>query len=111
MQTFLIEKLCRNFCAYYKPSKDAELACMGLIVIDRLIKKGRKISFKKSDTPIGAMTQKTLAGNICKVCSFYDGGCDFAGQKENALPCGGFMLLGQSIESGIISINDIRNND
>ena len=43
--TTIREELCRNFCPYYKPSKDEELACLGFSVIERLIGKGWAISF------------------------------------------------------------------
>ncbi len=105
----LKKKLCLNFCPFYKPSKDNDLACVGFLVIERLIKKGTKISFKKIKGTLDGMTEKLLKKHLCTVCPFYENDCDFAVQKENALPCGGFILLGHLLETNIITIDDISN--
>jgi hypothetical protein len=105
----LKKKLCLNFCPYYKPSNDNDLACMGFLVIERLIKKGKKISFKKMSKALDGMTEKLLKKHLCTVCSFYESDCDFAAQKENASPCGGFILLGHLLETNIITIDDLNN--
>jgi len=105
----LKKKLCLNFCPYYKPSKDNDIACIGFLVIEQLIKKGRKISFKKMNKTHDGMTEKLLKKHLCTVCPFYESDCDFAAQKENALPCGGFILLGHLLETDIITIDDLSN--
>jgi hypothetical protein len=105
----LINKLCLKFCPYYKPSKDEELACMAYIVLERLMEKGDKIPFEKPGKAVATSTVETLAENLCVVCPFHENDCDFAERKENALPCGGFTLLGHLIEEKIILIDDIMN--
>ena len=57
--TTIREGLCRNFCPYYKPSKDEELACLGFTVIERLIGKGWTIPF---DTPDNGCEDKNQEG-------------------------------------------------
>jgi len=103
----LRDNLCRNFCSYYKPLKAEGLACRGFILIEKLINGGKKITFRKFDGKISGETEKMLSHNMCRRCSFFDNGCDFAEQKEGALPCGGFILLGHMLEADTITIDDI----
>jgi len=105
----LVENLCLNFCPYYKPLKKDELACMGFLVVEKLLKKGEKILFDKSKKKLDAVTQEILIQNMCTACPFYENDCDFVRQKEESLPCGGLILLGHLLEKNIISIDDIKN--
>jgi hypothetical protein len=124
----LAERLCLNFCPYYKPVKNNELACMGFLILERLIKKGKEISFEKSDKKLYAATERTLIQHMCIKCSFYESDCDFVsntlsptpgkggtvGMRNKVAfppPCGGFMLLGYLLETSVISIDDINNID
>jgi hypothetical protein len=104
----LHEKLCLNFCPYYKPTKSDRLACMGFIVVDRFIKQGMEIPFEKSHKMINKATGEKLAHNMCITCPFRESDCDFIQQKENSLPCGGFTLLGHLLEAHIITIDNIK---
>lgn len=104
----LLDKLCSNFCVYYKPSKDKELACGGLLVLKRLVKNGKNISLEKSGRRPGALTEEALRKVLCPACQFYKGDCDFILQEGDALPCGGFIFLGLSIERGMLCIDDVR---
>lgn len=105
----LKEKLCLNFCPYYKPVKTNELACMGFLILERLLKKGKKIPFDKSAKILNGITEATLVQNMCVFCPFHESDCDFIQKKEKALPCGGFIFLGHLLETNIISIDDINN--
>ncbi len=98
----LDKKLCLNFCSYYKPGKTNELACMGFLVLERLLKKGKEIPFDKSEKILDAITEKTLVQIMCVFCPFYKSNCDFIQQKGKSLPCGGFLLLGHLLERNII---------
>jgi len=104
----LSKNLCAKFCSYYKPWRDEELACMGFLVIERLIKAGQEIPFEKGGEKAGSLTEDALIQGMCKACPFYESDCDFIEKSRNALPCGGFILLGQLTESGVISIDGIR---
>jgi hypothetical protein len=104
----LDERLCLNFCPYYKPSKNDELACMGFLVVETLIERGKKITFDTSEKKLNAVTEETLMQNMCIDCPFYEDDCDFIQQKEKSLPCGGFTLLGNLLEANIIGIDDIK---
>lgn len=101
-----LKKLCREFCHYYKPSKNSELACMGSIVVERLLNKNLNIPFDKPKK-FDIVTEKKLEQTLCPPCPFYENDCDFV--QSGLAPCGGFILLGDLLEKNIISIDDIRN--
>ncbi|OGW58209.1 MAG: hypothetical protein A2Z09_06595 [Nitrospirae bacterium RBG_16_43_8] len=105
----LNKKLCENFCSYYKPSKDSELACMGFIVTERLVKSGKKIPFDKSEQGSDIAVGEKLILNMCASCAFYESDCDFILKEGNALPCGGFILLESLLSKRIVTIDDIKN--
>lgn len=101
--------ICLNFCAYFKPGKNEELACQGFIVVHGLLRSGKRISL---DRPERIMTPppKALEGlteRLCPVCSFHDGGCDFAETGGSAAACGGFALLSHLLGSGAVTLGDI----
>ncbi len=104
----LDERLCLNFCPYYKPAKNDKLACMGFLVVETLIERGGEITFDASKKKLNAVTEEKLMQNLCIVCPFYEDDCDFIQQKEKSLPCGGFTLLGNLLEANIIGIDDIK---
>jgi hypothetical protein len=110
MAMSLKDSLCGRFCVYYKPSKSEELACMGFLVVDRMIRKGKTISFEKSDVLVGPDTAAALARVLCGRCPFSRDDCDFAAHKE-ASPCGGYLLVGQLLESQMASLDDLRDMD
>lgn len=110
MKSSLAGKLCKNYCRYYKPSKDKGLACKGFLAIERLIGEGREIPFDKAEKGLEVGTEKALIKKICKGCPFFEDGCDFVMKGDGSLPCGGFILLGHLMEKKIIAIDDITNS-
>lgn len=104
-----LKDLCRNFCSYYKPSKEEELACRGFAVLKELTESGTQIPFERSDRRPGLQTVEGLREVLCPTCPFYDGDCDFILKEGEALSCGGFILLGLLIEGSVINIDDVRN--
>jgi hypothetical protein len=106
--TTIREGLCRNFCPYYKPVKDEELACLGFTVIERLIEKGWEISFDTCDKGFEERTQKALLAVLCAACPFFESDCDFVTGSSHP-PCGGFTLLGRLLDKKVIHIDDIKN--
>lgn len=104
----LRERLCLQFCPYYKPSKDEEIACKGFLVVEKLIKDGKEISFIKSDKILETDTEKILRENLCIFCSFNKSDCDYAEEEEGASPCGGFSLLGRLIEKQVLTVDNIK---
>lgn len=107
----LIKNVCRDYCRYYKPSKDEELACMGFLIIQRLLRNGKEITFEESQAVLAPSTEETLVGNVCVTCPFFPDDCDFSLKREGSFPCGGFVVLGRLMEAGSIRIDDIRNMD
>jgi hypothetical protein len=104
-------RLCEEFCSYYKPSKNTELSCKGMSVVEKLMEGGKHIAFQKSDKVHAESTEKILLKYICAGCPFYEKDCDFIQyRRTSSQPCGGFILLGQLLESGNISPEDLIRN-
>ena len=100
--------LCSTLCPYYKPSKDEELACKGFLVIERLIRKGKKLPFKKSGRQFDSAVEESLVRYLCSVCPFYDRDCDFFSKGEDSQPCGGFIALEYLIKERIVTVDDVK---
>ncbi len=103
----LSEQVCLRICPYYKPSKDEALSCRGFTELQILIQGGRQISFDGRNRPVCPKTSKELVRKMCPLCEFYKEDCDFILNCGNSSPCGGFLLLGQLIDDGTISVDDI----
>ncbi len=101
--------LCANFCAYYKPGKNEELACEGLVVVRRLVEKGKKIPPAKRGAALAnPLSADTLRNSVCMVCSFHESDCDFILTGGKAFPCGGFVVLSRLLDAGEITIEEIK---
>lgn len=74
---------------------------------ERLIACGRELPFHAEKKRSGAGTEALLRGKLCVCCPFVAQDCDFAGQGEDAPPCGGFLFLSRIIEDGVLSVDDI----
>ena len=98
--------VCLNFCTYYKPGKNEELACRGYTVIERLCGEGRLISLEKSELQCDPGDPGLIVQKLCSACDFLKDGCDFVNDR-NAPPCGGFLFLSQLVASDVITIDDI----
>jgi uncharacterized cupin superfamily protein len=110
MESKLLQQdLCENFCAYYRPGKDETLACLGYLLLQWLQERDTQISFEKRDRALSPSGAEVLLDNVCRICPFFSGDCDYVLHKEGAVPCGGFVLLGHLFDEGAISIDDIRN--
>jgi hypothetical protein len=105
----LVKKLCGNFCSYYKPSKEEELACRGFAAVRRLIEIGKQIPFENSQRSPSALAGDDLRKILCPTCPFYESDCDYILQEGDARPCGGFIFLGLLLDDDIICIDDVRN--
>jgi len=105
----LVRNLCGNFCSYYKPSKEEELACRGFIVVEQMIKAGKKVSFEGAGKRPSRLKAAELGESLCPTCPFYERDCDYILQEGEARPCGGFIFLGLLLDDGIICIDDVRN--
>ncbi len=122
----LTSEVCKGFCQYFKPSKEEDFSCMGLIVAERLVEWGIPVSMAASPettsdkgTPEmpGEETSGMLKNQICTVCPFFENDCDYIDahrlnsfdvRKVTAQPCGGFIFLGLLIDRKIIDIRDIK---
>ena len=102
--------LCRNFCAYYKPGRNEDLACRGFVVVHGLIKRGKRISLDRPDriTKADNRTRDLLRTRVCCDCDFRADGCDFVLTNGKAAPCGGVSLLSHLLGSGELKEEDIE---
>jgi hypothetical protein len=127
------KSICKIFCTYYKPDKDEDLACLGFLVIEKLVGQGVTFSCEKRDSILNPADSERLFRDMCIRCSFYENDCDFAlvfrtnsgrdsvsstpassaarylSEKERIpSPCGGFILLGYLLGENIVNIDDIK---
>jgi len=102
--------LCRNFCQYYKPGRNEELACQGFVVVHRLIGKGKPLSQEKPRRTAvpDARTVEGLKGRVCAACSFHEADCDFILSGGRASPCGGYALLYHLLGSGDLTLEELE---
>lgn len=103
----LKQKLCSPFCVYYKPEKNEELMCRGYDVVERLLHRNNKVVFSPSGKQREAALVEALVQELCLTCPFSAQDCDFM-QDRAANPCGGFVLLAQNIESGVLMLADVN---
>ena len=101
--------LCINFCTYYKPGKNEELACQGLIAVQRIMARGKTLSLARREHAAApdARTIDGLKVRVCAACEFRGADCDFILTGGRADPCGGMALLMQLLGSGELSLDDI----
>ena len=108
----LVETVCGEYCAFFKPGKDEELACRGLLVLQELSRR-RKDLPRPEKSEMRKETGEYLEALLCLSCPFSSDGCDFAAgnRGENSppgpgevIPCGGFLFLGYCLDQGTIDI-------
>lgn len=108
--------LCARYCSYYKPGKTEELACKGYSVIERLFAAQKKIPVRIDKVVLKTTAEDDLFRILCRTCPFYEQDCDFAAWRrgnrgndagEAVNPCGGFLCLGDCIDTGIVDIRDL----
>lgn len=100
-------KLCSPFCIYYKPEKNEDLMCRGFDVVERLLYRNKVVSFCLSGKQREAALIEALVRELCLTCPFFEQDCDFM-QDRTARPCGGFVLLAENLESGMLLLADIN---
>jgi len=112
----LVQRVCAGYCSFYKPEKDAELACNGFAVVRRLIGQYRDLAYNKGDVKPGSTAEDDLFLAVCGSCLFFEDDCDFALWKRGGSPgvlrsdvnpCGGLLFLTDAVESGSIDIQAI----
>jgi hypothetical protein len=103
----LEQTLCLKFCSYYKPEKNEELACKGYVVVERLLREGKRLVFENTSCESGPGPADRMMRTLCISCDFHEQDCDFM-QDRTARPCGGFVLLAKLLGSGVIAIEDIK---
>jgi hypothetical protein len=106
LKSYLKQAVCLQFCSYYKPGRNEELACQGYLVLERIAVQGIPINGTKAE-PRDRAGEEVLVRTLCVACPFHEQACDF--MENNALPpCGGFLLLAQLLAAKDISIEDVK---
>lgn len=102
--------LCVNFCQYYKPGRNEDLACQGFVVVHGLIRKGRKLSQERPGIAAkpDAHTLEGLKDRVCSVCAFREADCDFILSGGTSAPCGGFALLSHLLGCRELNLEEIE---
>jgi hypothetical protein len=103
----LEQTLCLKFCSYYKPGKNEELACKGYRVAERLLRDGKSLVPANNRVELNPILADVIVKNLCSDCDFRKEDCDFM-QNRAARPCGGFVFIAHLLESGVITIENIR---
>jgi hypothetical protein len=102
--------LCLNFCRYYKPGKNEDLLCQGIVIVHDIMRGGKKLQLERpvrAAVP-NAATLEELKGRVCAVCAFRRSDCDYMLTGGTAPPCGGFVLLSHLLGTGELMLEEIR---
>jgi hypothetical protein len=113
----LRERLCGQYCSFYKPGKDEELSCKGFIIFDKLLDEQKEVPSVTDELLLSIETENDLFREVCRRCPFFEQDCDFAAWKRGehmhvargaVNPCGGFLCLGHCIDHGTVDIQDVN---
>jgi hypothetical protein len=108
--------ICRPFCVFFKEGQKEDMACGGALAVARLIAAGL-LSTEDIPQPAGSRispeNDRLLFELVCRSCPFVLDGCDYRlpTPPDDAVACGGLILLGRLFDSRIISADALRNTD
>jgi hypothetical protein len=102
----LTQKVCLQYCSYYKPGKDEALACRGYSVVERFLREGKILALDGHGRERKPGTAELMIKAMCTACDFFEQDCDFM-QDRSAPPCGGFVLLEHLLRTGMITIEEL----
>jgi hypothetical protein len=105
--------VCRPYCVFFKEGQKEDMACGAALVAVKLARRGL-VSTGDLPGPPDAQSPvrdyPILRDLVCERCPFVLDGCDFRlpERPEDAVPCGGFVLLGLLLEAGMIDSESLR---
>jgi len=102
------KEICRNFCIYYKPGKNEDIACLGSRVVEALTARRGDLALAGSAGKATAV-KGVLVEALCKRCPFHSEDCDYILSHGDARPCGGLMTLSGLLGEHVITIDEVRN--
>jgi hypothetical protein len=102
-----MREICLNYCVYYKPGKDENLACLGFLVIEKILEEGMTLDLEKRRDAAGSEAERMLVREMCLRCPFYPEDCDYIIEKGDAAPCGGFVALRGLIQERCITLREV----
>jgi len=104
--------VCRPHCRFYRPGEKEEMSCAGYDFIARRIsdKLAARLvkKFEDAAPPKVFEHDPRIEAILCRSCPFQAEDCDFMGEDiiENAVPCGGYVLIKRFLEAGVSHAKD-----
>jgi hypothetical protein len=109
--------ICRPFCSFYRKGVKEELICRGARDVEDFLERGALQAAELTGLGCGkssrALRNDVLDAAVCRRCTFRKKDCDFQSEQRplDAEPCGGYILLGILAGKGIISLDELAEND
>ena len=102
--------ICRPFCMFFREGEKEEMACLGARVAECLAQRGE---FNPEAVVVlnpgeaswrNELRDAVLFENVCRACEFRADDCDYRSDDppDDAVPCGGLILLAFLLSRGII---------
>ncbi len=105
--------ICRPFCVFFKEGQKEDMACGGALAVARLTATGLLSTDdipEPADSRISPQNDRLLFELVCRSCPFVLDGCDYRlpTPPDDAVACGGLILLGHLLDSGIINADALQ---
>ncbi len=95
------QRVCRQFCAFYRPGWDEAEKCLAGVVAAHLLRQHPDLATALTEASPQAVA--AAAETLCRACAFRRHGCDFARGEAGAPPCGGLQALAGLLAQGRLS--------
>lgn len=105
--------ICGPYCVFFKEGQKEDMACGAAPAAMELIRRGL-VSIEDLPNPPDDQylrrDNQHLREIICRTCPFVLDGCDFRLPEapDDAVPCGGFVLLRLLLDTGVIEPGTLR---
>ncbi len=105
-----IDYICRPYCLFFREGEKEDMACLGAQVAKRLAENARFDpktvgGFDAQASPWrDRHLDEALFSHVCRKCDFLAADCEYREENppEDAVPCGGLILLAHLLAHNII---------